>query len=329
MPIHNADVAKIVYKAFFQKAFEHALNTIKKNREKHGIENKETGLMVCTPPGIQELEFLSELQSFDDIENHFIDERRKIFRSAGLTEDEIQELEADIAQSKKETLERYKHPIESVTHDTTLAPEILAEIKRLLIKVGINPLAVTINNKTAKEMRNGFAWARGSIRKNVPAELTFCQENIIKASIEYTIFAIGHEIGHLLRNHSIILSIFEEAAKRSFFKKKGRLLKKDEILWSDELTDFDLEFEKFSLKMKQLHELEADTTYLMIDIDIAKITQKKIIRNISSGQKDTAKDRTDIHMSINKHFHWARKILQLHQKASLQKQDNSFDIVKE
>lgn len=330
-PIKNPEVAKIVQKAFFEKAFDSALNEIKENRKKHNLENRETGLMVCTPPGI-ELEFLAQLRSFDDIETYFKTEKETILRNAGLNDDEIKKLEDEL-KNDKNYLEKnyYQTPIDGIFHDPTLAPEILDKIKELLQNAGINPFSVEIINNTKEQMK-GFAYAQGPIVENGivkrKAQLGFCQE-YINDDQKIITFAIGHEIGHLIRNHCTQFSNIRDALTKDFINKHNIIHQTDNkgkislIFWPEQPKNLDLELEKISddtlHNIKSLAELEADTTYLMHDINQAKSVHSTLIQIIAAAKKDTSKPNSPVHMSLNNRFHWSNRILQLHAKEKTQK----------
>lgn len=323
-PTKDPAIAKIVQKAFLEKAFDYALKTIKESRKKHGIENSETGLMVCTPPGT-ELKFLAELQSFEDIENDFKAERKKILHQAGVNNDEIQAFEDEIKNSK-EYLEKnyYQTPIDGIFHDPTFAPETLKEIKTLLHNAGINPFSVEIINQTRKEMDGAIASAVGPLTikkkdkpiemaKNQTAKLYFCQEIINANKKEYIAWVISHEIGHLIRDHTNRTDSAHRVINKAFQNNKKNL-------YANEGPPFHFIMNRAREKLDTLNELEADTTYLMRNFNLAKIAHNEFLRIIATTKK-TNEWLSPIHMSINNTFHWSNKILQLHAKEKEKNQE--------
>jgi len=316
-PIEDYETAKIVQQTFLEKAFDSALKAIKENRKKHGLENSETGLMVCAPPGI-ELEFLAELQSFEDIEKYFKIEREKILRQAGLNNDEIQAFENEIKENREWLKKNYfQTPIDGIFHDPTFAPETLEEIKTLLHNAGINPFSVEIINKTKEQIgSNTLASARNPIAfkiKNEPrklmrnqtASLNFCQEKINEHTKEYMTWIISHEIGHLMRDHTNRNHI----ANTAITKGEGNI----KTTRAGEKSPSSIIWDKAKEKLDTLNELEADTTYLMRNFNLTKIAHNEFLRQIAT-KKETDEWDSPIHMSINDDFHWSNKILQLHVK---------------
>src|SRR5205814_8082385 len=85
-PIKSAQVAQIVQHSFLDGALDGALKEIKTTRERLGLENKETGLMVCAPPG-KLPQFLLDMKSFDDIRQYIYQKKEAIAREY-LNEDE-------------------------------------------------------------------------------------------------------------------------------------------------------------------------------------------------------------------------------------------------
>ena len=78
-PIHSATTAKVVQQAFLDYAFNTALKEVKMNRAKYGLDNKETSLMICPPPGYGPME-LEKIASFEDLENYLNNKKEKIYQ---------------------------------------------------------------------------------------------------------------------------------------------------------------------------------------------------------------------------------------------------------
>ncbi len=292
-------------------------------------EKEETGLMVCTPPGI-EIDYISALESFDAIINFIKTLKIKILTDAGLNRREINNILLQLDTDQKYIYENaYTISNKPVLHDTTLDPNILQEIIIKLKQARINPLCVNILNKSEKEMKEnfGFASAIGPLKVKdhllESTTLIFSQELINNTTRETVAFVIGHEIGHLILCHSNALhwikqhitEILRKKHDLSEFEKRTWIFKNNESIEIDR-DPLSIEIEETVnhalLEIKTLFELEADITYSLYDKNIAESSLMGIQARISSGRSDTATMLSDIHQSTNMRYHWLKRIHDLH-----------------
>ena len=172
-PIKSAEVAKIVQHAFLDEAFDSAMKEVKVNREKHGLDNKETALIVCTPieegPAI-----LSSIASFEDLATYLNNKKEEIYQQLATTQNGVDYNQIDNFKTAVNKDINYiktvcdQTPLENIIHDTELSPFILEETKRLLKQAGINPNSVNIFSKTRLTQTNREKFIKLLKETNIP-----------------------------------------------------------------------------------------------------------------------------------------------------------------
>jgi len=182
-PTLNAQIAKIVQKAFLDEAFDDALAKIKFSREQHGLENRETGLTVCTipikqaildlkigkgrftikrsqqietAPGIKTLH--PDLKYFKDLDHYINTRKEEIYAKLATNSDgtidnkKISDFHTFIKKHTDIIRAGFKKPIKHIIHDNQLGPFILGETTRLLSQAGINPNSINIISENPLEL---------------------------------------------------------------------------------------------------------------------------------------------------------------------------------
>jgi hypothetical protein len=315
-PIKSAKVAKIVQRAFLDEALDVALKEIKNTREKLGIQNTQTGLMVCAPPG--ELpQFLLDMKSFDDIKKYIYEKKEAIAREFFEGDEELLEIwRQENSESGIEKLQNlyYKDPKPNVVDDKDVPIIFRTITKELLKNTGIDPHNINIISKKNFEKITGNhfskyvnGYAKGPIKyqKKNFNYIALNEDLLINAPLNVITTTIAHEIGHLLRMHAYTRVSLGHIYITKF------------PYFSIEEKGYRILLEKNLIQqLNAIEELEADITYAMLHPEIAKTILTHSLSSVATGTLSNAnitRSRFGIHTGINILYHWIKKIVELHQ----------------
>jgi hypothetical protein len=293
------------------QAFESALDIIKKKLKKY-IEKYRIKLdgIVCLPPG-KEILFLLEAESLTEMENLLKNKKEQIFQAFGLSADELKIMQDEIDAGIRGLSEIYKTSSTEIHHDTKNLPsETLEETKKLLKEVGIEPSNIGIHMKRNADPNSGSCSALYIKRPGftqIGAYLEFAKD--LNPALRP--FIIAHEIGHLLRFHTMQLYALNNCLQKKF---------KNKTETTDILNN--------RLNLQALFEIEADIYVAMRFPNIAKTIYTTLIQHTSFKDLPFMK-ASPIYISIYNRLHLHKKIIDLHTKEQQKNKGSTPNSIRE